>query len=47
VRQVVPALFFCALLIPLAYTGRKVDRAEGFLLLCLYGVFIYTVIWRV
>ncbi len=47
VRQVLPALFFCALLIPLAYTGRRVDRAEGFLLLCLYGVFIYTVIWRV
>jgi cation:H+ antiporter len=47
VRQVVPALFFCALLIPLAYTGRKVDRAEGFFLLCLYGVFIYSVIWRV
>ncbi len=47
VRQVVPALFFCALLIPLAYTGRRVNRAEGFLLLCLYGVFIYTVIWSV
>lgn len=44
VRQVVPALFFCVLLIPLAYTGRRVDRREGFLLLCLYGVFIYTVI---
>jgi cation:H+ antiporter len=47
VRQVVPALFFCALLIPLAYTGRRVNRAEGLLLLSLYGVFIYTVIWRV
>lgn len=47
VRQVVPALFFCALLIPLAYTGRRVNRAEGLLLLSLYGVFIYTVIWRI
>jgi len=47
VRQVVPALFFCVLLIPLAYTGRRVDRREGFLLLCLYGVFIYTVIWSI
>ncbi len=44
VRQVVPALFFCILLIPLAYTGRRVDRPEGLLLLVLYGVFIYQVI---
>lgn len=47
VRQVVPALFFCVILIPLAYTGRHVSRAEGFVLIALYGVFIYTVIWRV
>ena len=47
VRQVLPALFFCVLLIPLAYTGRHVNRAEGLLLLCLYGTFIYTVIWQV
>ncbi|MFQ5702056.1 MAG: calcium/sodium antiporter [Acidobacteriota bacterium] len=44
VRQVVPALFFCLLLIPLAYTGRRVNRPEGLLLLVLYGVFIYQVI---
>ena len=44
VRQVVPALFFCILLIPLAYTGRCVNRPEGLLLLVLYGVFIYQVI---
>jgi cation:H+ antiporter len=47
VRQVVPALFFCVLLIPLAYTGRRVNRAEGFVLLSLYGVFVFTVIWQV
>jgi cation:H+ antiporter len=46
VRQVLPALFFCVLLIPLAYTGRKVNRGEGVLLLALYGVFIYSVIWQ-
>ena len=44
VRQVLPALFFCILLIPLAYTGRRVNRPEGLLLLALYGVFIYQVI---
>ena len=47
VRQVLPALFFCIILIPLAYTGRRVNRLEGLLLLSLYGVFIWTVIWRV
>ena len=47
VRQVLPALFFCVLIVPLAYTGRRVNRGEGLLLLSLYGVFIYTVIWRV
>ncbi len=44
VRQVLPALFFCILLIPLAYTGRRVNRPEGLLLLALYGVFIYQVL---
>ncbi len=44
VRQVLPALFFCILLIPLAYTGRRVNRPEGVLLLVLYGVFIYQVL---
>ena len=44
VRQVLPALFFCILLIPLAYTGRRVNRPEGLLLLVLYGVFIYQVL---
>ena len=47
IRQVVPALFFCVILIPLAYTGRRVNRGEGLALLLMYGVFIYTVIWRV
>jgi cation:H+ antiporter len=47
VRQVLPALFFCIILIPLAYTGRRVNRLEGLLLLSLYGVFIWTVIWRI
>ena len=44
VRQVLPALFFCLLLIPLAYTGGRVNRPEGLLLLVLYGVFIYQVL---
>ena len=46
VRQVLPALFFCVLLIPLAYTGRRVNRGEGLLLVSLYGFFIYSVVWR-
>jgi cation:H+ antiporter len=46
VRQVLPALFFCVLLIPLAYTGRRVNRAEGVLLLSLYAFFVFSVIWR-
>lgn len=41
VRQVLPALLFCVLLIPLAFTRWHVDRWEGGLLLALYGGFIY------
>lgn len=40
VRQVLPALIFCIVLIPLAYTGRRVNRWEGSLLLVGYGGFI-------
>ncbi len=41
VRQVLPALLFCVLLVPLAFTRWHVDRWEGGLLLALYGGFIY------
>lgn len=44
VRQVAPALLFCVLLIPLAYTRRHVDRWEGGLLLLGYAGFITWVI---
>lgn len=40
VTQVLPALAFSMLLIPLAYTGRRVSRAEGLLLLAAYGGFL-------
>lgn len=40
VTQVLPALAFSLLLIPLAYTGRRVSRAEGLLLLAAYGGFL-------
>ncbi len=40
VRQVLPALLFCVLLIPLAFTRRHVDRWEGAILLAMYGGFI-------
>lgn len=40
ITQVVPALAFSLLLIPLAYTGRRVGRIEGGLLLAAYGVFL-------
>ncbi|MFQ5689005.1 MAG: calcium/sodium antiporter [Gemmatimonadota bacterium] len=40
IRQVLPALFFSLLLIPLALTGRRVNRREGALLLVLYAGFI-------
>lgn len=44
VRHVLPALIFCVLLIPLAYTGRRVNRWEGALLLAGYASFIVWVI---
>lgn len=42
VRLVLPALVFCVLLIPLAYTGRRVDRWEGILLL---GLYVFFLVW--
>jgi cation:H+ antiporter len=39
--QVVPAMIFCLLLIPLAYTGQKVSRWEGAFLLLGYAAFLY------
>ena len=41
--EVVPALLFCLLLIPIAYTGARVSRAEGGLLLVGYALFILMV----
>ena len=40
VTQVVPALAFSLLLVPLAYTGRRVNRVEGLILLAAYGGFL-------
>jgi Ca2+/Na+ antiporter len=40
VTQVVPALAFSLLLVPLAYTGRRVGRLEGGMLLAAYGGFL-------
>ncbi|MFO7588613.1 MAG: calcium/sodium antiporter [Gemmatimonadota bacterium] len=40
VTEVLPALAFCVFLIPLAYTGSRVSRAEGSLLLAGYGAFL-------
>ncbi len=40
VRQVLPALVFCVLLIPLALTRQRVDRWEGLLLLGGYAAFL-------
>jgi cation:H+ antiporter len=42
--QVVPAMIFCLVLIPLAYTGEKVSRWEGLLLLSGYAFFLYQVL---
>ena len=42
--EVLPALGFCLLLIPLAYTGARVSRAEGGLLLAGYALFIISVL---
>ena len=44
IRQVVPALIFCIALIPFAYTGGRVNRREGAILLCGYAGFILWVI---
>jgi cation:H+ antiporter len=44
VTQVVPAMIFCLVLIPLAYTGERVGRWEGVLLLLGYGAFLYQVL---
>ncbi len=42
--EVLPALAFCLLLIPLAYTGARVSRAEGGLLLAGYALFVFSVL---
>ena len=44
IRQVVPALIFCVVLIPLAYSGRRVNRWEGAVLLSGYAGFIFWVL---
>lgn len=38
--QVLPALAFSLLLVPLAHSGRRVSRPEGLLLLTAYGAFL-------
>jgi len=40
IQQVIPALVFCIVLIPLAYTGMRVNRWEGLFLLTAYAGFI-------
>ena len=40
VTQIVPALIFCMILMPLAYTGRRVNRWEGGFLLTGYAAFL-------
>lgn len=42
--QVLPALAFCVILIPLAYTGARVSRAEGGFLLAGYALFVFSVL---
>lgn len=44
IRQVIPALIFCVVLIPLAYSGGRVNRWEGALLLTGYVGFIIWVV---
>jgi len=44
VTQVVPAMIFCLVLIPLAYTGERVGRLEGIILLLGYAAFLYQVL---
>lgn len=42
-KMVAPAMFFCVLLIPFAYTNMRVERWEGLLLLIGYAGFLYWV----
>ena len=42
--QVLPALAFCLILIPLAYTGARVSRSEGGLLLAGYALFVFSIL---
>jgi cation:H+ antiporter len=42
--ELLPAFLFCLALIPLAYTGARVSRAEGGFLLAGYALFIFMVI---
>ncbi len=44
ISQVIPALLFCLALVPLAYTGMRVNRWEGLLLLTGYVGFIWWVL---
>lgn len=44
ISQVVPALLFCLAIIPLAYTGMRVERWEGMILLTGYVGFIWWVL---
>jgi cation:H+ antiporter len=43
-NEIFPALLFCLILIPIAYTGARVSRAEGGLLLAGYALFIFMVL---
>ena len=42
-KMVAPAMFFCVLLIPFAYTKMRVERWEGLLLILGYAGFLYWV----
>jgi len=42
--QIVPAMVFCLVLIPLAYTGERINRWEGALLLVAYSLFLYRIL---
>ncbi|MEE9208263.1 MAG: calcium/sodium antiporter [Gemmatimonadota bacterium] len=43
-REVIPALIFSVALLPIAYSGSRITRAEGVLLLTAYGLFV---VWLV
>lgn len=45
VRQVVPALAFSLLLLPLGHTGLRVGRLEGTMLLATYAGFLLWIAW--